>query len=556
MSQEDKHSLNEAPLRHWTTLAERQGDPAALAVKNSEFFSKPEEFLGREEATKYSLTNSPNLISEAAGFLELKVKQEGDNGFSRRDFLKFSGAAMVFATAGCGLRPAEKIVPYVNQPEEITLGVANYYASAAGGAQGIGVLVKTREGRPIKIEGNPTHPLNQGKLDAKTQYEIFNLYDPDRLTGPVKMDHGVPAVIPWSTADSEIAETLKSARGRIALLTGTIHGPARNKIIADFCAAFDAKHFMYDGWSRDVAVDANEACYGTPILPTYKFDQAEYVISLESDFLGSGYSSLEWSVAFGKNRHVREGKLSKLVCFDSFTSQTSANADERFRLKPGESLKAALAIADELLRTHRREVEPSVQSFTSRFSAGQVETELHLPAGSIARIAHELGLHAGKSIVIAGESFELQVVACLLNSILGNDGVTVDGVAQPSNQARGSVQDITKLLYSLNGGDFDVLITFGTNPAYSLHDAFGVKDSFAKAKTVIHLGDRADETGRLATYLMPGLHWLEGWGDAEPVKGLYSVIQPTVQPLHDCRAAEESLLDVCAGRASGRAGRV
>ncbi|NUO19239.1 4Fe-4S dicluster domain-containing protein [bacterium] len=535
-----------AKLRHWTTLGELHGDEAALAVKHSEFYSKPEEFFNQEQATKFSLTGDATLISEAAGFVELKVKQNGGDskGMSRRDFLKISGAAMVFATAGCSLRPAQKIIPYINQPEEIMLGVPNYYASATGGSQGNGVLIKTREGRPIKLEGNPQHPLTKGKLDARGQYDIFNLYDPDRLTGPVVMANGQPAVISWSAADGEIAEKLKAARGRIAVLTGTVHGPARKKVIADFCQSFGAIHYSYDGWTREAARKANELSFGNAVLPSYHFDKADYILSLDGDFLGTGYSALEWQAGFGAKRHVKDHKLNKLVSADCATTLTSSNADERFRMKPGLSVAFGLAVANSLSSMGHSVIslDSTANSNISKFSASQVEGMAGLKQGTIDRIAGELWENRGKSIVFGGESLDHQLVACLLNAMLGNDGVTVDGNGAPSQQASGSLTGLLELLNRLNSGEIDVVITFGTNPAYSLPESAGVAAAFGKASTVIHLGDRADETGRLANYLLPGLHWLESWGDAEPQAGLYSVIQPSVMPLHDCRAAEESLI--------------
>ncbi|MBK6767337.1 MAG: 4Fe-4S dicluster domain-containing protein [bacterium] len=534
---------SEAKPRHWTTLGERYGEQAALAVKHSEFYSKPEAFFEQEQDKKFSLTGDASLISEAAGFVELKVKQNGEsNGMSRRDFLKISGAAMVFATAGCGLRPAQKIIPYINQPEEIMLGVPNYYASA--GASGNGVLIKTREGRPIKLEGNPQHPLSKGKLDARGQYDIFNLYDPDRLTGPLKMVGGSPTVISWNAADTEIAEKLKAARGRIALLTGTVNGPARSKIIADFCLAFGAEHYSYDSWTHEAARKANELSYGAAVLPAYRFDQAEYVLCLEADPLGTGYSTLEWQAGFGANRHVKEGKLNKLVSVDCATTVTASNADERFRVKPGLSPAVGLAIANALATAGRTAIplDASASSTVARFNATQVENQYGLKNGSIERIANELWNARGKSIVMGGDELGHQLVACLLNAMLGNEGITVDGNGAPSLQALGSLVELQTLLAKLNGGMIDVLITFGSNPVYGLPESAGVAAAIGKAQTVILLGDRADETGGLATYILPGLHWLETWGDAEPQVGLYSIVQPTVMPLHDCRAAEESLL--------------
>jgi molybdopterin-containing oxidoreductase family iron-sulfur binding subunit len=554
-------STERTPITYWTSLEQLNGDPELERHKGEEFWDKPERFFDADKAAMEDGGKRPGPIMEAAGFVELGVLNNGgaQSDLSRRDFLKLSAAAMAFATAGCALRPTEKIIPYVKAPEEIVPGVANYYASTLLDAAGTGVLVKTREGRPIKIEGNPDHPLSQGKLTASGQLSIFNLYDPDRLTGPVKLTPGVrgPAqAIPWQTADAEIGKALAEAKGKVVLLTGTIHGPARVRLAQNFASAFPGgQHVMADAWSYEATRSAQEKCYGAAVLPRLRFDRAEYVLSLGMDFLGSGYSHLEWQVDFGKQRKIRDGKMAKLVVFEPFLSVTGSNSDERHRVRPADLPKIAMAIANQLLSQGHYPEGPdtaSLRNAFAKYSASSVESETGLPSGTIQHVAQELWQNREQSLIVAGEAESLQIVANLLNSICGNDGRAVDGAMSPSRQSKGSINDMLDLIHDMNAGKVDALIIHGTNPAYWLSEPAGFAAAIKKVGTVISLSDRVDETANHAHYVLPGLHYLESWGDSEPQVGLYSLAQPAIYPLYDNRAVEDSLLAFM--RASGKTG--
>src|SRR5512140_604261 len=219
--------------KYWSSLSDVEQSPSEDAQQ--------EKLFDAVEMARHRKNSRPGAAIEAAGFVEESVLRNGGDKWelTRRDFLKLSGAAVAFATAGCALRPTEKIIPYVKAPEEITPGVPLFYASTLLDGSGTGVLIKTREGRPIKIEGNPDHPLSQGRLTARGQASIYNLYDPDRLPGPVKLSPGTRTAmvpIPWQAADQEIGAALSDAKGRVVLLTGTINGPARTRIIREFLA--------------------------------------------------------------------------------------------------------------------------------------------------------------------------------------------------------------------------------------------------------------------------------------------------------------------------------
>jgi MoCo/4Fe-4S cofactor protein with predicted Tat translocation signal len=538
---------------YWTTLEEYRADPDVARLKGEEFFDKPQRLFDEMEIAR-TTGQRPDALSEAAGFAELAVLNHGGSSseLSRRDFLKLSAAAAAFATAGCALRPTEKIIPYVKAPADMVPGVANYYATTMLDAAGTGVLVRTREGRPIKIEGNPDHPLSQGKLSAAGQYSLFNLYDPDRLKNPVRIIPGErpkAEAISWQAADAEIGKALAEARGKVVMLTGTRHGPARMKVISDFLSGFgNGEHVMFDAWNYDATRQAQADCYGSSVMPRYRFDRADYFLFLECDPLGSGFANLEWSVDFGKTRQLRDGKMSKVVVFESFLSQTGCNADSRYRLPPGYVTGVAIDIVAGLIQQGHLPPMPPKKDGKSGETMDPAPLrniyDRHFPeinkfAYDLARVLWE---HRGKGLVMGGDSYELQLAVNLINSICENDGRAVDGTMSPSRQARGSLKDMLDLIAEMRAGKVDALIIHDTNPAYWLPESAGFTEALKKVKTVISFSERVDETAIHAHFVLPGLHYLESWGDAEPQAGLYSLAQPCIFPLWDNRAAEDSLI--------------
>jgi MoCo/4Fe-4S cofactor protein with predicted Tat translocation signal len=567
-----EHDHNKKPT-YWTTLDEWRGDPSVEKLRQEEFYDTPQRTFDAVEVARQT-GQRPGVFEEAAEFAELTVLNNGgsNGGLSRRDFLKLSTAAVAFATAGCALRPTEKIIPYVKAPEEIIPGVANYYASTISDAAGTGVLVRTREGRPIKIEGNPDHPLSQGKLNAAGQAEIFNLYDPNRLQNPVKIargERGSAQAISFSAADEEIGKALAAAKGKIVLLTGTIHGAARTKLVRDFVRSFpNAQHVMYDAWNYDATRNAAKTCYGWESLPRYHFDRADYFLFFECDPLGTGYSALEWSVDFAKTRDAKNGRFSKVVAVESYLSLTGSNADERMRIKPDDSEWIATAIAGELIRQgHLPPMPPKkdgkkgelmdptpLRNALTRISAEQAEKTTGIPAGTIARLARELWEHRGRGLVMGGEHDRLQIAVNLINAICGNDGKTIDGAVSPSRQALGSDVDWLHLIYEIIAGKVDVLIVQGTNPLFYPAERDEAINRLKEVKLIVSLADRIDETAQYADYVLPTLHWLESWDDAEPQVGLHSLTQPAIYPLYDNRAWQDSLLNFARAAGAPRLG--
>ncbi|MBI4224644.1 MAG: hypothetical protein HY609_06880, partial [Deltaproteobacteria bacterium] len=293
-------------------------------------------------------------------------QDERPEGVDRREFLKLMGAALAMASAaGCARRPVEKIVPYLNKPEEVTPGVANWYATTCGECPAAcGMLAKVREGRPIKLEGNPDHPMNQGGLCARGQASLLNLYDPDRLRGPVRSPlrqaQGTARsvvrspsweAVSWEEVDQSMAAILKEVKeksGALRLLTGHIESPATQKVIDEFLSQFpNARQIVYEPLALEELREANRLSYGEAFIPHYRFDKAKLIVSFGADFLGTWLSPVEFTKQFSQRRNLHDGMMNRLVVFESYPTVTGSNADLHIPVRPGNEIKIALGLAGE-----------------------------------------------------------------------------------------------------------------------------------------------------------------------------------------------------------------
>ena len=533
---------NNQPPAIWSTLSEYEGDPETLARKGAgEWNTKPKGFADRLE----------NL-----SLPEFNLR--------RRDFLKLSGFAAVLAAAGCGERPAQTILPYVNAPEEIVPGVANYYASTCRGCEaGCGLIVKTREARPIKLEGNPEHPVNGGTLCSRGQVQVIGLYDPDRLRHPITVKTASPEAkddpkADWAKSYDEIAKAVRRAGSKAVLLTGTIHGPARGALLDDFKKAFPGlRHVTYDALADDGRRKAAELCYGKAVVPRYHFDKSDVTVLLGADPMSESHSPVEHMAGIGASRRLRgkEGHrtMGRLYAFEPLMSMSGMNADYRFAVRPQHLATLALAIAAQLMSDGHSEI--SGVNF-GEVKPASLEKSIGLPAGTIERVADDLWNARGRSLVYTGGAMasteagtDLHLAVNLLNSMLGNEGKTVDA-ARPSNQAQGSAGEMLALIEDMKAGKVDALLIEGTNPAYSLPENADFAGAMKRVALKVSFGSHKDETGVLCDTILPGVHFLEGWGDAEPFAGLYSIQQPAIRPLWDNRSFEDSLISL-ASRVDG-----
>jgi Fe-S-cluster-containing dehydrogenase component len=554
--------------KHWRERAERvAGGSAAPAARGDEFTPEVARAMGALRA-QHRLSNAScapagNAPDELAGLrAELGELLPAT---SRRGFMQLTGAAAVFALAGCYKQHPDTLVPYLQQPEGSTIGKALYYSSTLrDSGHPVPVVVKTYDGRPVKIEGNPDHPLSRGSCDAFTQAALLNLYDPDRVQdGPKELKAGAAAPLGWAELDKAVGAALAS--GGIGLLTAGGDGPANRALIDAFKAAFGDRvlHALCDAgdpWER--------ALRGGRLV--WRADRAALMVTLGGDFVGSPALGLAEQREFGDMRRLRaagaQAEMGQLIAFEATLSQTGAVADLRVRTDPEAIAWVGWAIAAEVAKALGKPLPAGVAEALGTLGQGKaIRAEGAAAAGDPPGLGAALGLRAingrdaitftaerllavhqdGKSSLVypgatlgdGQHAVPTYQAAYFLNAILGNEGVTVDAGAPGESAFTGA--SLEELRQALDQGRIDTLLVVGCNPLFS--SPF-LAPAFAKAKTIVVLDDRITESAAVATHFAPTLHGLESWGDAEARAGLYSLQQPTILPLWDCRAAQESLM--------------
>ncbi|HYE07630.1 MAG TPA: 4Fe-4S dicluster domain-containing protein [Planctomycetota bacterium] len=497
--------------------------------------------------------------------------QRGVSGVNRRGLLQLTGAAAVFALAGCWHKDPDTLVPHANQPEGTTTGNAVWYSTTLrSGGRAVAVIAKTYDGRPIKLEGNPDCPLNngtvadnqgnvaRGKLDTRTQASLMDLYDPDRRqTGPGRKQGDALQAIGWDELDATVGAALK--QGPVTLITGPIDGPARRQLIDDLKKAFGARltHAAYDAYAPDAAIAARGLAFGDAHAKpaTLRLERASVIVTLGSDLLGGGQTGLPEQIGFGDFRrrigHGEAATTGQLISFEPTLSQTGALADVRVRCAMGELAIVAWAIADEVAKligaTLPASARQALDANRGALALKPIASAEHAEGlDPIAYTARQLVAAKGKGLVYVGgathcgaNSVPLHVAANYLNAILGNEGVTIETGSNAASAITPSISATERALTAASGG---TLIVVDANPVFSLPMA---EAAVKAATTVVVLADRGDETlfaGNDGALLAPTPHGLESWGDAEPRAGVFCLQQPCIQPLWDSRAAEESLM--------------
>jgi molybdopterin-containing oxidoreductase family iron-sulfur binding subunit len=444
----------------------------------------------------------------------------------RRDFLKYLGfsTAAAAVAASCEM-PVRKAVPFLNKPQSVIPGVANYYASTyVNGGDAISVVVKQRDGRPIKIEGNELSTITNGGTNAQAQASVLDLYDNTRLRYPMQKDgKGFKEVTGFDAFDKMVGTAITGKA--VAILTSTVNSPSTLAVINEFLAKYPgSRHVQYDAVSYSGMLLANEACYGKRAIPSYHFDKAKVIVSLGADFLGTWLSPTEFSNQYGKNRKVTGEKpeLSKHFQFESMMSLTGSNADDRYTHKPSETGAVAAAIL------------AALNGSASSFADKKLNDGVKLAAANL-KSAN------GAALVVCGSNdVNVQIMVNAINAAIGANGTTINW-AITSNYRNGIDADMVKLIDDMNSGTIGAVLINGANPAYSYSDSKKFKDALAKVVSVSFNGTM-DETTELCKYILPSHHWLESWGDAEPKTGYYSLQQPTINPLFKTRAFQTSLI--------------
>ena len=468
---------------------------------------------------------------------DLLPLEDLDNGLMaakspRRDFLKYLGFSTAAATlaASCEM-PVRKVVPYVQKPDDLIAGVANYYASTyLNEGDVIPVVVKQRDGRPIKIEGNEKSTITGGGTSAQAQASVLDLYDTTRLRYPTQNDGKDFKEVPtFDIVDKAIAEKLNGLAGKpVVLLTSTVNSPSTLQVISEFIAKYPgSRHVQYDAISYSGMLLANEACYGKKALPSYHFDNAKVIVSLGADFLGTWLSPVEFAHQYSKNRKVSGEKpeMSRHIQFESTLSMTGSNADDRFIHKPSEKAAVALAL---LAKLGGGVTAPAI-------------TDAGLNKG-INLAAALLNANKGAALVVCGSNdVNLQIIVNAINQAIDANGKTINW-AVTSNYRQGIDAEFTQLVNDMNAGAIGALFIHATNPAYTYYDSKKFVDGLKKVPVSVSFNPTLNETTEFCKYSIPTHHWLESWGDAEPKTGYYSLIQPTINPLFKTRAFQTTLL--------------
>lgn len=482
--------------------------------------SKKQYWKGLEElnpTTQYK-EQVANEFREDLPFAEVQSIAEAST--SRRDFLKYLGFSTVAATiaASCEM-PVRKAIPYAIKPENVTPGVPLLYASTyVDGGEATPVLVRTREGRPIKIEGNRDSKLTEGATNARIQGSVLNLYDAARLKYPT-ID-GKEST--WEAVDAMVSSGLAS--GSVYLVSSTINSPSSLQAISAFAQKYNAKHIMYDAISYSGMLDANMNSFGKRAIPAYRIDNAKVIVSIGADFLGTWISPELFAKQYSKTRKIsaKNPTLSKHYQIEGMMSLTGCSADERFTCKPSQYGAVANAILSGL--------------------NGSISAVPENMKTAIKGIIDALKSNMGSAVVLCGSNdVHTQTIVNAINSAIGAYGTTITW-GHTNNTKKGSDADMNAFAEALKAGQVGAVIFYDCNPAYDSMHASLIKDKLKSVKLSISFNDRMDETTQLCKVAAPSHHWLESWGDAEPHSGYISLMQPTINPLFKTRAWEESLL--------------
>ncbi len=475
------------------------------------------------------LTNDSEFVkkneSEFPEYLPV-TDQEGNS--NRRDFLKLMGFGIAAVSLAACETPVRKAIPYLNKPVDVDPSVPNYYASTyVNGGDAVSIVVKTREGRPIKIEGNKYSTIGQGGTNAQVEASVLSLYDKERLAGPTK--DGADA--DWETVDKEIAAQLNDITakgGQIRIVSQSVLSPTTKRAVGEFAAKFPtAQHVTYDAASAYGISEAHRRSFGEAMVPSYDFSKAHTIVSIGADFLGTWISPIEFTKQYSKTRKINEHhrEMSRHFHFESNLSLTGSNADYRTPIKPSQAGPLVAAIYNGIAA-----------------KAGQAKVSGGASVEHASQAINELWAARGKSLVVSGSNDPMvQVLVNGINSMLGNYGATIDANT-PVHYRQGNDQAMSNLVKEMNGGSVSAVIFFNCNPIYDSAEGVALSAAVSKVGLTISTSDRLDETASVVKYVAPDHHYLEQWNDAELREGHYSLLQPTISPIFKTRQAPESFL--------------
>ncbi|MEY4610329.1 MAG: hypothetical protein RL246_648 [Bacteroidota bacterium] len=481
------------------------------------------------------LTNEPSFVKNIHnefGNMPSENDAKGDSlvdgsGTHRRDFLKMLGFGVAAVSLAACESPVKKTIPYLNKPEDVEPTIANWYASTyTDGGDYASILVKTREGRPIKIEGNKLSSVSKGTLSGRAHASVLSLYDNEKLKGP----QAAGKATDWASLDSAFTAKLAEVAakgGQIRIVSNTILSPTTKKVIADFAAKYPTtQHITYDANSAFGLTAAHGG-----ILPAIDFSQAKTIVSLGADFLGTWVAPTEFAAQWAITRRVgsdKEGKktMSRHYQFETILSNTGANADYRATYKPSQEGLVAITLYN------------AVAKLTGAAAAAGASVKVdHLD-----KAAKDLVASKGASLIVSGSTDpEVQKIVAATNALVGAYGTTIN-TGQAVHYRQGNDVAMSSFIKEAAAGSIAAVIFYNANPVYNHPQGAALAAALPKVGLSLATNDRADETASLCQFIAPDSHFLESWNDAEPKAGFYSLTQPTISTIFKTRQAQASFL--------------
>lgn len=482
------------------------------------------------------------------------------NELSRRLFLKLLGLTSA-AAAGCAEPPTRQLMPYIIPDENVIPGVPSFYASVCRECPaGCGVVARVREGRVIKLEGNPHDPISNGALCARGQAALQGLYHPDRLATPQQReDDGTLTSISWEAALQSFGQRLQAVTAtgahRVAFL-GPALGPTLDRVVERWLQAWgSSRRLCYEALDEESARTAAELCFHRSDLPIYRLDAAQVILSFGADFLETWRSPVEFTRQYAAFRTPRPGHdgttIGRAVYIGPRFGLTAANCDEWVAPLPGTEALVALGVLyvivhDGYVKTHVN--LDRLKGFTNDYEPTMVAKQVGVPAAKIRQLAEWFGQAEGALAVAGTDDSTTHVAISLLNAVTGNLGKTVQFLTGAPAAVGSRPQEVIALLNAMRAGIVDVLVVTGANPAFTL-PAF--REAVQHVPMIVWIGGVPDETAEVAHLLLPCHHTLESWGDVAPRPDVFILGQPVMQPVfHTLPLGDMLLASVHAAGAS------
>ena len=448
----------------------------------------------------------------------------------RREFLKILGAGTAtVAAVGCGTDHVEKLIPYVHHPDQTVPGVSTYYATTCRECSAAcGVIAETRDGRVIKLEGNPEHPLSRGAICARGQAALQGLYNPDRYRGPMMRKNGKLVQVKWQEAMQEFARVLGETNSRgdagNAVFINQHESGSFPTFLDTWLAAHNLPaHISYDAEAQSAAMEAHRESYGVA-WPSFRFSAAKLIVSFGADFLDGWGASVPQQLDFAEAR-AKLDDAPRFIYVGARRSLTGLNADEWVACRPGTEQIVA-------------------QALSGAIAPATAAQQCDVPADQLARLAREVAA-TKPSLFLAGgngaNALELAQTVNRMNQSAGNVGTTVlPGEAITGFEGMGGFGDVYDVVQRLGRGQVSLLMTRGANPAFTVP---GFAAAMPKAKYRVSFSSYPDETASMADLILPDNHSLESWGDAQPTRTTISLQQPAMDPVFDTRATADVLIE-------------